>query len=367
MNSYCRLILTVLSLCSFSSTAQFVLEPQPKISGSWQVNLTDLCQVAKNTQAYLQAFPEDEFAVHAGSDLINGIDLERVEQTLAFVCQLADRQEQLTAEYLTKHFDFYRWLPNKRQADKIAANSDNQVKKRLLTNIPQQQIFLTKYYTKLLTGSERKTPNFDQALYRLPYDEQGMSLEQAEHKKAQLTRYQYSRQQILSGILEQKNLAEPLIWLSEAALHDVLLQGTGVVEVKGQRRYFNVHRNNGIAYDYTLGKTQQARYWYFAEVNSILGYGKTLASKIAIKESVTFAGNVGQLGLGKLFLINYAVGEQQINQMGVLADQGGAFDNNLFQLDFLRGSYRGWEDYYQANKQLPDYANAWLLLIKSPQ
>ncbi|GLX78784.1 hypothetical protein tinsulaeT_21240 [Thalassotalea insulae] len=361
---FSRTIFLWLALTSFSSIAQFVLEPQPAINGQWQVNLSDLCQVAKNTQTYIEVFPEDEFAVHAGKGLFKGVDLQRVQQTLAFVCQLQQQNIQLTAEYLIEHFDFYRWLPDKQQADHLAAHSNNKVKKRLLTNIPEQQIFLTKYYTKLLTGNDKKTAKYNQALYRLPYDEHGLTLEQAEQQKAQLTRYKYTRQQILTGVLEQKKLAKPLIWVSEEALHDVLLQGTGVVEVNDTRRYFNVHRNNDIAYDYTLGKREQARYWYFAEVSSILGYGKTLASKIPVKENVTFAGNVAQLGLGKLFLINYNVGEQKINQLGVLADQGGAFDNNLFQLDFLRGSYRGWSDYYQANKHLPDYANAWLLLRK---
>ena len=155
-----------------------------------------------------------------------------------------------------------------------------------------------------------------------------------------------------------------MIWLTEEALHDVLLRGTGVVNVDGNIRYFNVHRNNGIAYDYAIGKREQARYWYFAEVPSVLGYGKTLASKIAIEPEVAFAGNVKSLGLGKLFLINFTVDNKIQGKLGVLADQGGAFDNNLFQLDWLKGSYFGWKDYYQANKQLPDYASAWLLLKK---
>mgnify|MGYP000713139244 CR=1 FL=1 len=155
------------------------------------------------------------------------------------------------------------------------------------------------------------------------------------------------------------------MWLSEEALHDVLLQGTGVAEISGEKRFFNVHRNNGIAYDYTLGKREQPRYWYFAEVAGVLGYGTDISNKIPLKANVAFAGNVKELGLGKLFLVNYQSGQGAAIQLGVLADQGGAFDNNLFQLDLLRGSYFGWNDYYQANKHLPDYAHAWLLLKKT--
>ena len=347
---------------SFTTQAEFLLQAEPKISGEIQVNSADLCEVANKTKHYIQAFPQDEFAVHAGN-IIEGINLERVVKTLNFLCQSPDKAI-FTQEYLLKNFDFYRWFPDKKQANALAAQSANTVKKRLLTNIPEQQIFITKYYTKLLNASDEPTEEFNQALYALPYDEKGLTLEQADKNKQNLTRYQLTRQQIIKGALQENDLAKPLIWLTEEGLHDVLLQGTGVVDIAGKRRYFNVHRNNGIAYDYTLGKREQSRYWYFAEVPSILGYGQTLADKIAIKPEVTFAGNVKQLGLGKLFLINYQVGDKSINNIGVLADQGGAFDNNLFQLDFLKGSYFGWKDYYQANKQLPDYANTWLMLLK---
>ena len=361
INMY-RFILVVFTSLSFITHAEFVLQESPEIHGEISVNPADLCDVAQNTKRYIELFPEDKFAVHSG-EVIKDINLSRVVKTLDFLCQSTEKTK-LTREYLLQHFDFYRWFPDKKQANLLADNSNNAVKKRLLNSIPEQQIFITKYYTKLLNASDKKTAKFNQALYALPADEQDMSLEEAEINKQNLTRFRLTRQQIINGALLNNNLAQPLIWLSEEALHDVLLQGTGVVEINGTRRYFNVHRNNGIAYDYTLGKREQARYWYFAEVPSTLGYGQTLSDKISIKPNVTFAGNVKQLGLGKLFLINYQVDGKPVNNMGVLADQGGAFDNNLFQLDFLKGSYYGWKDYYQANKHLPDYANTWLMLIK---
>jgi hypothetical protein len=233
----------------------------------------------------------------------------------------------------------------------------------MLNAISRDKIFLTKYYTKLLTASAVRTPVYTQALYALPYDELGLTLTEANNDLT-LTRHQYTRQDMIAGTLAGKKLAKALIWLTEEALHDVLLQGTGVVDVNGMRRYFNVHRNNGIAYDYAIGKREQARYWYFAEVPSIMGYGKTLESKIALKAQVSFAGNVAELGLGKLFMVSYPQADKEISRLGLLADQGGAFDNNLFQLDLLTDSYYGWQDYHQANKHLPDYAKAWLMLIK---
>ena len=265
--------------------------------------------------------------------------------------------------FLIDNFDFYRWTPDIATARKIALKSTNARKTSMLNAVPNDKIFLTKYYTKLLTASAVKTPIYNQALYALPYDELALTLIDANNDLT-ITRNKYTRQEIIAGALEEKKLAKALIWLTEEALHDVLLQGTGVVEVNGERRYFNVHRNNGIAYDYALGKREQARYWYFSEVPSIMGYGETLDSKIAITPQVSFAGNVADLGLGKLFMVSYQQADEKISRLGVLSDQGGAFDDNLFQLDLLVDSYYGWEDYHQANKQLPDYAKAWLMLMK---
>lgn len=356
-----RLFCFSIILLSFSSHAEFVLQKNPNITGEITVNVSDLCEVADNTRHYIETFPQDDFAVHSGN-IYQEISIGRVVKTLRFLCESTTKT--FSREYLLNHFDFYRWMPDKKQANLLAKKSTNAVKKRLLTNIPEQQIFITKYYTKLLKASDKFTTEFNQALYALPYDEQDLSLEQADKMQQKLTRFQLTRQQIIDGALRDNDLAKPLIWLTEEALHDVLLQGTGVVDIGGKRRYFNVHRNNGIAYNYTIGKREQARYWYFSEVPSILGYGQRLADKISIKPEVTFAGDVKQLGLGKLFLINYQVGDKSFNNMGVLADQGGAFDNNLFQLDFLKGSFYGWKDYYQANKHLPDYANTWMMLVK---
>jgi len=348
----------------------FNLDKTPELGKMANFKASALCNVAEQTKHYLTEFSADKFAVHAGKVFDDSVTLDRVAQTLAFICKTyredvrAQRQSRLHDKaFLINNFAFYRWTPDIATARKIAIKSTNARKTSMLNTIPNEQIFLTKYYTKLLTASDVKTTVYNQALYALPNDEVGLTLAQAD-KNSALTRHQYTRQEIIAGVLEEKKLAKALIWLTEEALHDVLLQGTGVVDVNGVRRYFNVHRNNGIAYDYAIGKREQARYWYFSEVPSIMGYGETLDSKIALTPQVSFAGNVAELGLGKLFMVSYKQADEQISRLGVLADQGGAFDENLFQLDLLVDSYYGWQDYHQANKTLPDYASAWLMLIK---
>lgn len=367
-------ILSAISILFSFATAAEQYQPFSKVHfdadiHEIQINADDLCQVSNNTLSYIEKYPDDQFAVHKGI-VPSQVSFADVKRTLQFICDIAKQDVALNqnrladVDFIKKNFDFYQWVPDKRTAGSWADKSKNEVKSRLLNNIPSNELFITKYYTKLLTGSAQKTDVFNQALYALPYDEAGLNIDEALIKKEELTRFKYTRQQVMSGILDKQKLAKPLIWLSSEALHDVLLQGTGVLEVDGKRRFFNVHRNNGISYDYTIGKREQARYWYFSEVPSIMGYGTDINNKIAIKPKATFAGNVKQLGLGKLFFINYQSKGKSVGQFGVLADQGGAFDNNLFQLDFLVGNYRGWNDYHQANKHLPDYAKTWLMLVK---
>jgi hypothetical protein len=379
---YSLIFLLTLSLSSLTYALSFKVEDKPDLGSLKNFKASELCSVADNTKNYLQQNTDDSYAVHTGSQLItdesaSGLTLAKVEKTLQFICQTyradvkAKRQSRLhDKDFLTSSFVFIRWLPDKKSADAMALKSTNKIKTRMLTNIPNEAIFLTKYYTKLLDGSEVQTKYYNQALYALPYDEQAYSIEQAELNKSQLSRFKYTRQQVIAGALLDKKLAKPLIWLTEEALHDVLLQGTGVLKVDGETRYFNVHRNNDIDYDYNIGKREQARYWYFSEVPSIMGYGKSLESKIAIKSQVTFAGNVADLGLGKLIMVSFkqqtpqSDDAQTISRMGILADQGGAFTNNLFQLDLLVDSYLGWQDYHQANKHMADYAQAWIMVLK---
>jgi hypothetical protein len=346
----------------------FVEEKNPNFGLMKNFKASELCTVATGTHQYLNENVDDDFAVNSGKVFGSKITLQQVKDTLTFICDTyrsdvkAKRNSRLhDNKFLSDNFIFYKWQPDVDTARLIANKSNNAVKSRLLNNIPHNEIFLTKYYTKMLDGSPVKTAHYDQSLYALPYDEKGLSLEDADQQKT-LTRFKLTRQQVIDGALLERNIAKPLVWITEEALHDVLLQGTGVLNVDGKIRYFNVHRNNGIAYNYSIGKREQSRYWYFAEVPSIMGYGKNLKSKIAVKPHVTFAGNVKDLGLGKLFLVSFEQEGTQVSRLGVLADQGGAFDDNLFQLDLLVDSYKGWDDYHLANKTMPDYAQAWLLV-----
>lgn len=329
-----------------------------------QVRNNPLCQLARNTLSYLElgeAF--DPKANHAGSTRLKAKNINQVAQTLQAVCD-KNIQTSQSVEQLKQHFNFKAWHPDKAKAERVIEKTKNANKKRLLSAIPDDQILLTKYYTKLVDAKLTRQGDYQHALYALPDDEINLSLAQANQQADKLIRFKYTRQQVMAGALNNYTHIKPILWLTEKSLHDVMLQGTAVFKDGDKTRYFNVHRNNGVAYDYALNKDQQARYWYFKEVPSIMGYGKDANHKIALLPHVTVAGNVKQLGLGKLILLEYVLNGQNVSQLVILADEGGAFDDNLFQLDLLVDSHYGWDDYHKANKHLPDFVSAFILTAK---
>jgi hypothetical protein len=117
-----------------------------------------------------------------------------------------------------------------------------------------------------------------------------------------------------------------------------------------------------MAYITGLKASAQKRYWYFKQVDAIKGYGYNIGAKISIRPGVTFAGDVLNIGLGRVIVIEHNQAGRKYLQMGVIADTGGAFLPNLAQLDFLAGIFRSGADFDRYTQKLPSYANAYILI-----
>jgi len=365
-----RTVLAIVASTLVSSVyaaPKFVTQTQPLPVGLWVDNSADLCFVATETLKYLdKGSAYDPYAIHAGKVAGATVPLARVQQTLQFLCDVqqqdaaAGRPSRLaSAEFIQQNFEFIRWYPDSTHAQKLSAT------KPLLQNLPQDQILQTRYFVKIADASSTSTTAKPHALYGLPFDEQGLSVEEAKAKSASLTRYRYGKQQILTGVLDKPTAKAPaLLYLNRTDLEGALLQGTAVIPSATGFRYFNVHRGNEIPYDRTIKPEQQQRYWYFKEVKSVLGYGKDADYKIPIAPQVTVAGDIAQFGLGKVFLLATKEHGKLTYRLNILADTGGAFADNLYQLDWLSGYYRGWDDYQAANKHRDNYSTAWILVKK---
>jgi hypothetical protein len=329
----------------------------PSMTLRYNINGPALCATAKETLAYLNKGNHyDPQVIHDGKVL--KIPLSRVKATLQFICQ--HQNELNNPAFIKEHFQFIRWYPDVDQAKKLATN------KPLIAHLPQNKILMTKYYVHKANVTAKRTPAHPQALYAIPKDEQNLTLEQAD-KKRELTRFHYGKQAILKGALNNKKVPV-LAYLSREDLEAALLQGTLIADFndKGhQAKTFNVHRCNYVAYDKNKNPYYQERYWYFKEVTGIKGYGKDADHKITVNSQVTFAADLEQLGLGKLLMVQYPDSSGKlVTRAGILADTGGAFTKNLYQVDFLTGSYAGKDAFYQANRHLPDYVTAYFMVLK---
>lgn len=334
------------------STAFLALPIQAK--ELYEIKSQALCATAKETLAYLNKGQSyDPAVIHEGKSV--PIPLSRIKASLIFICQ---HQNQLNnPDFIKKHFDLVRWYPNLKQTERLKKQ------KSLLAHQPAQKILMTKYYVHLAKASHNTTPSTPFALYAIPKDEEHLKLEQAD-ANPNLIRFQYGKQAILKGALNNKSVPV-LAYLSRQDIEAALLQGTVVADFGNQQKTFNVHRNNHIAYDKAKAPYQQERYWYFKEVNGIKGYGKDAEHKITVNPEVTFAADLEHFGLGKMLLIKYPNGRGDvITRAGIFADTGGAFQNNQYQIDYLAGSYAGTAQFSQATRHLPDYVDAYFMILK---
>jgi hypothetical protein len=193
-----------------------------------------------------------------------------------------------------------------------------------------------------------------------------MSLEEAEKQKHRLSRFKYTKQQVLAGIYD-KGGAKPLAWVTRQGLEEALMEGSICIELPGEeKKYFNVDRNNGLPYGPKIKNPRdQKRYWYFGEVQQPQGYGMDIHSQMRIFPGAGFAGDVYNLGLGKLLGLFYKdrSGKQKM-RIGILADTGGAFTPNLSQLDYYAGVFNTRAQFNQKVQTLPAFAEVYLFIKK---
>ena len=311
-------------------------------------NQGDLLAVLVNTRKYFQDYAsEDPDIMRAGVLATQGVTVPDVLKTLDFM--IAVLKEDIANNRTTRLQDSKFINTNFRVIKWSAYNPKSK---------QQKQLRITKYAVFTHPGSRKKTSTFNIPIY---------SLKDNSNNDKFYTRY--TKQDVLSGIYEpggrEFGKVNTLAYLTRNGLEEAIMEGTILINfTDGDKAFFNVDRNNGIAYIRGLKATAQKRYWYFREVDDIKGYGYKIDAKISIKPGVTFAGDVLNIGLGKVVVIEHTQGGRKHLQMGVIADTGGAFLPNLYQLDFLAGIFKNKTEFGQNISQLPDYATAYFLVKK---
>ncbi len=332
----------------FSIQGNKVFSPGKLPTTKVNVNQADLLSVLVNTREYFQDnAAEDPNIFRKGLLGTQGVTVEDIIKTLDFMITVLkddianNRPNRLeNSDFINNNFRVIKWT---------AHNPSNQ---------KQNQVRITKYAVFEHTGSHTKTSTYNVPLYGLKED-----------NIADKFYRRYTKQDVLSGIYEpggkEYGRVKPLAYLTRAGLEEALMQGTILINfTDGTQAYFNVDRNNGISFVPGLKATSQKRYWYFREVDAIKGYGHNINAKISIKPGVTFAGDILNIGLGRVVVIEHTRNGRKQLQMGVMADTGGAFLPNLHQLDFLAGTFKNRQQFTQHIRQLPEYATAYFLVKK---
>lgn len=311
-------------------------------------NQSDLLSVLVNTRKYFQEHGKaDPDILRTGLLSTQKVTTEDILKTLDFMIEVLQEdiaKNRITRlqnpNFINRHFRVIRW--NAYKPD----------------NPNQKQLRITKYAVFTHPGTRKKTSTYNTPIYSLK-----------DNTATDKFYTRYTKQDVLSGIYEpggkEYGKVAPLAYLTRNGLEEALMQGTILINfLDGSKGFFNVDRNNGMSYIRGLKATAQKRYWYFRQVDAIKGYGYKIDAKISIKPGVTFAGDVLNIGLGRVVIIeNTQSGRRQL-QMGVIADTGGAFLPNLYQLDYLAGIFPNQKSFRQYIGKLPEYANAYFLVKK---
>ncbi|MBN3947123.1 MAG: hypothetical protein HWQ38_11830 [Nostoc sp. NMS7] len=332
----------------FSINGSQIFTPVKLPSSKVNFNQGDLLSVLVNTRKYFQDYSSEDPDIRRTAILATqGVTLPDVLKTLDFM--IAVLKEDVANNRATRLQDPKFINSNFRVIKWSAYNPKNK---------QQKQLRITKYAVFTHPGSRKKTSTFNIPIY---------SLKENSNNDNFYTRY--TKQDVLSGIYEpggrESGKVTTLAYLTRNGLEEAIMEGTILINfTDGYQAFFNVDRNNGMSYIRGLKATAQKRYWYFREVDAIKGYGYKIDAKISIKPGVTFAGDVLNIGLGKVIVIEHTQGGRKHLQMGVIADTGGAFLPNLYQLDFLAGIFKNKKEFGQQITQLPDYATAYFLVKK---
>ncbi len=276
------------------------------------------------------------------------LSIDRVRKTLQFVVDTV-QQDEITGSYritdpdfITQHFSAIKW-----HGDVSGAHE------RGKQQVKDGKILLTHYMAFCCNGNYQKSTTTPYALYQV----------------ASGIAPQFTKQEVLRGVLHTQKYSKkikPLVWLSRHDLETVMLQGVGFITMPdGKVRLVNVHLHNNIAYDHTIKNSHhQRRYWYFKET---IGDKVTIQRKLyEQRKDVIFAGDVYNIGIGKLVLLTYQnlITRKPACRLGIIADTGAAFYNNLYQLDAFVGMVSSHQQLRQQISYMLDTVNAYIIYKK---
>jgi len=317
----------------FLQAAQYVSNYYYKSTNEWEKKLLKSPVLEKNVISHQQTQDTLDFIIKTIQE-----DLKRHP----------NRFRILNSSFLKKHFSFVKWHSDQKEAKKHGRY------------LPKNKIRLTSYAVFRCKGSMQQKKEYPHALYEI-----------ISKRFEQKFRTQYSKQTILKGILNKKwfnGHVKPLVWLSHGDLEQALMQGSVLVTTPdGRERLFNVSQSNEFTYNKKIKSSKnQKKYWFFKEIKQSNNRREKRLQEFICLGGAAFAGDVENIGLGKIIALRYKnclTGQREI-KLGVLADRGSAFSNNLYQLDLFAGIFDNRKQFDRFIRRFPDTVEAYILKKK---
>jgi membrane-bound lytic murein transglycosylase len=295
----------------------------------------------------------------------NTISRSQVEKTLEFIIKTIKEDKKSRRKksrindptFLKKHFAFIKWKGDVRGARRNKVDLPKWFDEGRLKN---GKIKLTSYAMFRRKGSYCKTEKYSYPLYGI-----------ASKKFHDTWRLKFSKQKIFSGVLEEKRFArdvKPMVWVRRDDVEEALMQGSIIIIMpNGKRRLFNAFKSNGFVYDKKIkDRRNQKKYWFFREIKKSKDAYSDRFLPFLKCGGAAFAGDLRNIGLGKIIALKYQHPKTKRKEfkLGVLADRGSAFSNNLYQLDLFSGIFNSRDEFKKYLGQFPPSVNAYILKKK---
>ncbi len=281
------------------------------------------------------------------------VTLNNVIETLEFVALIANTAPEKLSDcsFIDEHFTLYRWY----------APDD-----RYETRFPPGHctfpgcLRITHYTIAKLYGSTHKTKEHVLPLYEKPLDEKNKKPADILKHTSDYIRFNYGLQSIMHGELNKEQaIKKPFAWVLPKEYKDLVRQGSCMLIFSdGTQMMVEVTAHNGMKGDQS--------YWYCAPVANALPNGKKYHHKVRPIPGVSFAGDIKNIGFGKLLCtigVNQATGKREAH-LGVLMDTGTAFKNNPYHLDLFMGYFEEPLHFQAHSKKFPVSGQVYILIKK---
>ena len=319
------------------------------------VDIPALAQLSQEVSQFLSTVHKSSFVQVDEGNIFQGIiSLNDVKETVVFLAKTASKNPGWlkTHWFYNTFFDFYRLY------------SDGSSCPAKIGKLPRgwkgspEHHRITTYRICKISGSHKKTKEHDFPLYSCPFDEQGKKPGYIREHKKTLTRFAYTRQQIVDGALEPGK-AQIIAWVRSDGYNELVMQGSAVIDFEDgsplQMFQVVVHNEKNVG----------DKYWFIAPYEKRKP-SKKYPVKVDPIPGVSFAGNISELGFGKLLVMigkNPLTLEEEM-RIGMLVDTGHAFQDNLCKFDLFTGYFDNHEQSILHARQYPHTAQIYILIKK---